>query len=368
MKEIATLTTHGADNYGAILQAHALRRYIEGMGYECRILNYIPEYTVEEYRLIRTPKNLRWVIYAAYQVIHYNKRKKRKDRFAAFRDQYMALSGDVIKKVDDLVQIANEYDTVVIGSDQIWNPRIHDADEAYFLSFPDVATRKISYAASFGQDSIDETFKPEMARRLRGFSEFACREHSGIQIIKELTGKEASFVLDPIFLIDVEEWTKLALAPNDTAHYDMLYFLSDPGKSPYALKKYSERRGNTTLSIGFSPYDCRYRVTCNYTLGPREFLGAIKNADCIITNSFHCTAFAILFEKRFFVRLQSGKDARNDRMLSLLTELGLEDRTYFDKNAEKLDFDKEIDYKAAKEKLNALIRQSKGYLSRALGV
>lgn len=366
MKRIATITTHAALNSGAVLQAYALQRYIENQGCECDVLNYIPSHVDRIYNLIEIPRNFHGVVRTAYQILNYSKRKKRKERFKVFRNEYIKTSGERLKTHSELIETANKYDVVFCGSDQIWNPAIHDFDEGYFLSFPEVKTRRVSYAASFGQDNIDEKFIPELKRRLAVFTDFACREHTAQKLVKELTEQDAEMVLDPVFLIDVEEWKKL-LNPMDTDKaYSLVCFFSNPGQSPFAIKKYAQEKSQEVISIGFLPRDFKYGMRCEYSLGPREFLGAIDSADTIITNSFHCTAFAILMKKNFYTRVNKESGSRNDRMISLLTDLGLEDRLYTDKDADKLDFDKPIDYEKVQLRLNERIEASKRYINRII--
>lgn len=366
MKSIATITTHAALNYGAVLQAYALNKYINDLGYPCDILNYVPSHVDNSYRLVSIPKSPQGLLLSVFQLLNYSKRKQRAQRFAAFRDQYLKLSGEVIRSHGNLIDHANHYDTVVCGSDQIWSPVLHDFDEAYFLSFPEIATRRVSYAASFGQDMIDTDVKPELSRRLAGFSDFACREYSGQRLIRELTGKEAPIVLDPVFLLDVSHWKSLAKPIETKQPYCLLYFLSNPENSPFAAKKYANKHEMQTVSIGFSPRDYKYSVSCDYSLGPQEFLGAICSAETILTNSFHCTAFSILMEKNFYTRISDKKGARNDRMITLLTELGLEDRLYYDKDVDLLDLNKPIDYSAVRVRLQEKINTSRDYIRQIL--
>lgn len=366
MKKIATLTTHAALNYGAVLQAYALCSYINSMGYPCDVLNYVPEHVHESYQLIQPPKSIQGLILSCFQGLYYSARKERQAKFTDFRKQYLHLSGPQLKTHQDLIATANHYDFVVCGSDQIWNPLLHNFDEAYFLSFPDVTAQRVSYAASFGQDEIDPFIKPELQRRLTGFSDFACRENSGQRLIKELANKNAAMVLDPVFLLNSEHWHSLATDSINPKPYALSYFLSNPGQSPFALKKYAQSQNLEVLSIGFSPRDWKYGIRHNYSLGPQEFLGAIASAECILTNSFHCTAFAIIMQKPFYTRISNQAGSRNDRMVSLLTSLGLEDRLYYDRDVDQLDFSKPIDYAAVNERLNALITESKDYLIRVL--
>lgn len=366
MKHIATLTTHAALNYGAVLQAYALHRYIGSTGCKCDVLNYVPEHVDKSYELLSIPKNPQGAVMSAFQLLNYSQRKLRKERFENFRKEYISLSGEKIRSHKRLIEEANSYDMVVCGSDQIWSPVLHGFDEAYFLSFPEIETRRVSYAASFGLDVIDNSFKPELKRRLEGFTDFACRENAGKAIIKELTQKDSEMVLDPVFLIDAEEWKKIAKPLNRNKAFNLAYFLSNPGGSPFALKKYSQKSNTEVLSIGFSPRDFRYGIECDYSLGPCEFLNAVASAEFILTNSFHCTAFAILFGKNFYTRVSEAKGSRNDRMITLLKELGLEDRIYVDSQADSLDFDKKIDYYAVNARLEEKKQASKAYLNNII--
>lgn len=366
MKKIATITTHAALNPGAVLQAYALSRYINDAGYDCEILNYVPPHVDESYALITRPKSIKGLCLSAFQILHYQARKKRKDRFEAFRGEYLPLSGAKLRTHQELIEAANHYDTVIMGSDQIWNPDLHQFDEGYFLSFPEVNARCVSYAASFGQDTVNESLAPELTRRLSGISRFACREYSGQQLIRRLTGKEACMVLDPVFLLDPGDWKKIAKPIAQKAPYVLACFYSNPGKSPAAIRKYAKKSGREILSIGFLPSDISHGMHHNYSLGPREFLGAIASADCVATNSFHCTAFSILMEKPFYTRISEQKNSRNDRMVSLLKDLGLEDRLYCDRDADKLDFRKPIDYYSVKKRMAERIAASREYLIHVL--
>ena len=366
MKHIGTITTHAALNYGAVLQAYALRKYVEEQGYDCNVINYIPGHVDKSYKLISIPKSPKGLVLSTFQAINYSQRKKIKKRFESFREEFIKVSGERIKTHGDLVDTVNKYDLIICGSDQIWSPVLHDFDEGYFLSFPEVKIRRVSYAASFGQDVVDEKFIPELKRRLTCFTDFACREYTAQKLVKRLTDKDAEMVLDPVFLLDNVEWEKIMDPRKTSEPYNLIYFLSNPGQSPFAIKKYAESNNSEVISIGFSPRDFKYGINCNYSLGPREFLSAIASADFVLTNSFHCTAFAILMKKNFYTRISSSKDSRNNRMISLLTDLGLEDRLYVDKDADKLDFNKSIDYEKVQIKLNERIDASKRYIDRIL--
>ena len=270
MRSYATITTHAALNYGAVLQAYALCQYLREQDKDCLVLNYVPDHVLKNYRLIETPRSIKELFVSGFQALHYQAKKRRRERFEAFRNSYIPLSGPRIPDHSALIEAANQYDTVICGSDQIWNPETHGFDEGYFLSFPQITTNRISYAASFGVDTIRDEIKPELSRRLAGFSSFASRERSGQQFIRELTGKEATMVLDPVFLLSPDHWRKLAKPVETGTPYALVYFLSNPGTSPFAIKRYASEHALQTLSIGFSPRDRKYGLTRDYSLALRN--------------------------------------------------------------------------------------------------
>lgn len=366
MKKVGTITTHGALNYGAVLQAYALSKYICDLGVHCEVMDYCPPYVAKSYSLVKSPKKPSDVVLMLFQMLYLRQRKARRDAFEAFREKWLPLSKKKAMNRQELTDLANQYDLLVCGSDQIWNPDLHDFDESYFLSYPEIEVPRVSYAASFGQDTISQSLQEELKRRLSGFSAFACREYTAKKVVEQLTGRKAQMVLDPVFLLSPEEWRHMARPCGMNENYVLAYFLSNPGNSPFAAKKYAEQHHLKTLSVGFSPRDFRYGIRCNYSLGPQEFLGAIMNAETILTNSFHCTAFAILFKKDFYVRVSQGTKGRNDRLYSLLKNLGLENRIYTEDQVEKLDLNAHIDYPAIQSQCEKWVRTSQECLAQML--
>lgn len=350
MIKIATITTQGALNYGAVLQAYALSTYLNGAGYHCEILDYRPNYVKESYRLIKAPHSPSGVLLAGFQALHYQERKMRKQRFEQFQKEYLRTTYEKATQREELTALANEFDLLICGSDQIWNPKLHHFDEAYFLSYPEITVKRMAYAASFGQDSLDDDSKKEIARRIARIERFGCREFSAKKIVEELSGRDAEMVLDPVFLLSAETWRSVKKAfDHKDENYILGYFLSNPGHSIKAACSYAHSAGRKLYSIGFSPRDVGNDAVNCYDLGPQEFLSAVDDAEMVVTNSFHATAFSIIFHKQFFTRISSGADSRNDRMLSLLKQLGLEDRIFTDETAEIIDFTRQIDYEAVEK-------------------
>lgn len=365
--KIGTITTHSALNYGAVLQAYALCKFIRSQKINCDILDYQPKYIKKSYSLLTKPKKLQDLFLVLYQLCYYSQRNERKSKFEDFRKSFLNVTSNKILSKNELIDTSNKFDLLISGSDQIWNPKLHEFDEAYFLSYDEIKVPRISYAASFGQDRIEDKYKDVLINRLKGYHAFGCRENSARKLLLDLLNRESVLVLDPVFLLDVEMWKKIAIYPQKNLKYNLAYFLSNPGESLYAVKKYSDSKKESVVSIGFSPRDMKYKgINKKYNIGPREFLGYIIDADTIISNSFHCTAFSIIFRKNFYVRVSAGNESRNDRMVTLLNELGLSDRVFTDKEAQTIDFNVPIDYKNVEAKLTKLTNQSKDYIRKEI--
>ena len=355
---IGTITTHTADNYGAVLQAYALSTYLD-RGSQCEIVNYCPSYARERYglrRKIRSPKSL---LYALYDRAHAQERKRRKDRFEAFRASHMKLSRECATR-EELKALAGDYDAVVTGSDQVWNPELHGFDENYFLTFCPEHVRKYGYAPSFGLSSLREKQKRIVKLRCEGFSDMAFRERSGARIAGELFGAEFPLVLDPVFLLGCQDWEALLPDVAPAKPYYLCYYLSDPRASVRHVCAMGRRDGVDVISIGYSIKDPLNSARKVYDLGPLEFLSYIRHAQCVFTDSFHATAFSIIFKRPFCTRVDGKNAKRADRVLTLTDSLGLSDRTYAESDIAALTA-APVDYAALEEPLGGMIRASQEY-------
>lgn len=334
--KIGTLTTHMADNYGAVLQAYALSTYLREQT-DCEIMHYYPTYLQDAYHKRVRITDIKSAINSLFYCLHASKRKRRSRRFAAFREQYMRLS-PLYRTREELTAAAENYAGIVAGSDQIWNPDIHGFDENFFLTFCSDAVRKYGYAPSFGVGKLTDEQAAEVKRRCEGFRHLAFREESGVQIAREVLDRECPLVLDPVFLLPAEHWRKLKAADAPKEKYVLCYFLSDPRGSVEAMCKRFQKEGYTIYSIGFSVRDMLNSAKKVYDLGPAEFLAYIDNAAYILTDSFHATAFSLLFGKNFYTRTDGKNAKRADRVISLLKQAGVPERTYADAEAATLPF------------------------------
>lgn len=327
---IKTITCHNVYNHGASLQAYALSRYLTELGHEVEIIDYVPEY-LRHYSLtkINNPRYDRPLVRDAYRLAKLPSRlyalafSKRKKRFDEFTRDHLPLTKRHYPSLDSLTSEPPEADVFIAGSDQIWNPLFKNGwDGAFFLDFAPLGAKKVSYAASFAVSEISDESKEFMSVRLSDFDSISVRESSGRELLSQM-GIEGRQVLDPVFLLDRGHWEGLAVKPKAEKYLLIYDFDASPELLAFARATALERGLKIASLFKTEGVDIVFDGH-----GPREFLGDILNAECIISNSFHATAFSIIFGRDFYVFRR--REGINTRMADLLAAYGLSDRMVSD--------------------------------------
>jgi len=295
MKKTATITFQNADNYGAILQAYALNKTITNFGVENHILNYQCKYMGKPYGLAALKRKgiIRFILGIAYYLV----RMPRKAKFSELRSQ-MKMTPKLNKS--DLINLEELYDGFIAGSDQVWNDSITDLDPSFFLDFVKSPEKKLSYAASFGFESMPDDLKIKYKELLKDFSSYNMREASGVEIIASLLKKPANLVLDPTLLLTREEWNTIACAPVKKEKYILVYQVTLSSFLLNTVKKIVKSTGYKVVVIPF-PLGGFLKAKPNLSAGPREWIGLIRDAEIVVTDSFHGCCFSILYNKKFYV-------------------------------------------------------------------
>ncbi len=346
---IRIITIHGIPNFGSVFQSYGLCKYLKESGYEdTEIIDYNPAYY-----------NKGSIKTLLGRVLNYKSYIIRTRKFRDFVAKNLSLTSKKFKTINELSTENFDADVYIAGGDQLWNV-FHDSgnDPAYRLTC--FNGKKISYATSMGQKDFPPDELKKLANDIRDFSSIAVREASSVPLLKS-QGLAATNVVDPVYLLPVEEYEKF-LVPVNQPDY-MVVYLVTPSKLledtiTYLKNKYNLR---VILCSGFSK-----KCTCDEfkkDLGPDEILSYIKNAKIVLSSSFHATAFSIMFQKQFYTILPDTHT--NERIEDLLEKRGLSYRivkndTKFDEN-----FDKEIDYSSIKD-YSCLVEKSKDYLKNAL--
>lgn len=220
--------------------------------------------------------------------------------------------------------IDNEFDYFVSGSDQIWNhtfsaSRFHD----FFLQFAD-PQKRIAVSASIGLDSVSEEWKGFYARQLKSYRAISVREERAKQIVEELSGRTATVVSDPVMVLDIEDWRDVERRPNVALDKDyiLVYVLGTLSQEVKEKINQWGKRGKCSI---YNMLD--KEVPELFTCGPAEFLSLVENAKLVVTDSFHCSAFSILFSKPFVVIKRNDRNRdMGSRLDTLLQKYALDDR------------------------------------------
>ena len=350
MEKAGILTFHRASNYGAVLQAYALQRVIEQMGYSSEIIDY------------RSP-----AIEAAHNPLIFNKKEGAKNlllfpvklikhkKFTDFRKRYLRLS----KKADNksIDNIISDYSVLITGSDQVWNDKISGQDINYFLPY-NLSVRKYSYAASLG-DSYDESWTKEMFSKYgSGFNTISLREKSSQDFVSESSGKKCRIDVDPTLLLSKDEWLKIAKRPKISEPYILIYTLAASPALIQAAKEMSDKTGMEIIFLNNSfTYDTNLKKTRFST--PEEFIGWFSEANFVFTNSFHGTAFSIIMNKPFVVS-KNAVIGVNKRSMDLMQMFEIENRVISEKT--DMAYLSEIDWEKSNLLLSEQVENAKTYL------
>ena len=216
--------------------------------------------------------------------------------------------------------VNEEYDCFLAGSDQIWNYHFaSNRTEDFFLSFAENG-KKNSISASFGVESIPEDKRQLYINGLSGFSHISVREDAGAEIIKDLLGRDVPVLVDPVMMLDTEEWMRVEKKPRAdlSKPYVLKYYL---GEEESEIDRWAKDNGYAIYSL-MDP-----KNGALYSSGPGEFLSLIRNAALVCSDSFHCIVFSILFSTPFIVYERQGKENyMTSRLKTLLGKFGFENR------------------------------------------
>jgi len=377
--KVGIITFHFVPNQGAVLQCLATKTFLEKNGHEAFVIDYRPYYHVIRYCKHRNPvQYARWywkkhrkkslpgrvaVFGKSFvRALVLNRKKSENatlDAFEAFTSKYLPMT----ERYDSLKQLRERppvMDAYVSGSDQLWNPQLLDQelDRAYFLDFGEEKVPKVSYAVSMGKLQ-EERYLKELKDCCKVLTAVSIREYDAETI--SATGRDVHVCIDPTLLLepsDFEAFENKEVA--DRGEYVFIYGFEDTKELQEAVRAVREKYGLKV--VNGSPH----RITIEDAeklrdYGPDQFLSLIKGAKFVVTNSFHGTAFSIIYQKNFITVPHS---TRGSRMTDLLGKLGLAYRLW---GTESFSYEREIDWNDAHQKLMVLRQHSADYLLVAIG-
>lgn len=360
--KIGILTFHDAHNYGAVLQAYALKKYLMNMGYDSVVINYhhkdIPDGFPKKRKIIKGDSLKE--IYAHFKKMRYSHKSHilRWNKFNKFiKDltnncNYVYDCEEKLSKIEDI-------DVWICGSDQIWNPDItRGLNKGFFLHF-ETKAKKISYATSMGIEKLEEKYEEDFKKYINAIDHISVREDQLKNYTTKFTKKEVQKVLDPTLLINEEEYKDL-IVPVKKKNYLLIYALGPDERLTKLANKIAKQKNLKIIELN-DLHKKNYMFEQVSDAGPEEFVSLIKNANYIVTNSYHGTIFSMIFNKEFYVITRNN---RNSRMETLLKTAEISERL-LEGNVD-VDLDKLIDYEKVKEKLKVEIDKSKKFLEESL--
>lgn len=340
MKKVGIITIESM-NFGNRLQNYALQQVVKSQNFTVR--------TLHRNRIISGYKaSLKRYVQSILQT-----------KVAKFRqfDSYIEFSDITIGRDDYPEDLADKFDYFVVGSDQVWNPHFDFvAGKCDFLAFAK-DNQKISYAASFGISQIPLERKEEYAEYLETFKAISVREKQAAKIVKDLTDKTATVVLDPTLLLDETDWKKVEKRSHWRPRHKYVFVYALGDKSDRFKSKIEQLRKEYEI------FDvCAVQKNGRkLPVGPSEFIYLLRNAEIVLTDSFHATVFSIIFHKKFitFNRIGLNMNSRIESLAELIEE---KDRLNEYGN---LDCEIEIDYKKVDEILKRERKKSIEFLKSA---
>lgn len=340
MKRIGITTMYtNSTNYGGLLQAYALCKVFEGLGYEAEQIRFYSgkKSHAASRREVLQASSLKSIIrlanismnakYRAFvkKLFFSKKMEYRKQAFTEFRE--MIPHSKEIYKPEMINNAARNYDYFVAGSDQIWAPEYYEP--AYFLEFVHDKP-KFSYAASLAKTELTEEEQKQYKERLRDFIGVSVREASGIHALESVSSTPVQQVLDPTLLLSREQWDEVCAERQVTEDYIFCYYLGDDERARALVEEFAIQRN---LKIVTLPYllgeyrrcDLHFGDIKLYEVSPAQFISLIKYASFVFTDSFHASVFSIIYGRIFYVFQRKGHLNMTTRIISLLDLAGAQE-------------------------------------------
>lgn len=329
--KIGILTFHCAHNYGAVLQAYGLQEYLKSCGHEVEVIDYRPKYLTRGNELFPFPSRstpsfwgnvtswIQWIARIPLRLLELPFRLRRRKGFEKFISEKLNLSRERFGNNGRVP--ADKYDAIVFGSDQIWSPNHTAGGDPIFLGdFPAPAgTLKIAYAASAGAASATLGENPVFANALKNFSALSVREDNLGASLQPKTDLKIETVLDPTLLTDKSVWDKLAEPPEPDKKYVLVYQVAYNPAADRIARELAAQLGADVVEIWAGNWRSRGKI-----VSPEQFVGWFKNAACVVSTSFHGTAFSLIFKKPFYY--VGNGNAGENRPKQILNTFGLSDR------------------------------------------
>lgn len=375
MKKIGIITFHASHNCGSFLQAYALQRFLIKNNFDVEVINYSNDGQQQLYKIVFKNNSIKNIL---KNIVLLPRRKILKNtykNYEKFIHDNLKLSKAKFSMIKELKDYKFNYEIFICGSDQVWNVTIDDFDESYFLPFVSNC-KKIAYAPSFGAKKMSNYLSEEEMRKyieyLNDFSLLTIREENGKKWLKEILNIDVPVVLDPTLLLEREDYQKIEDSYDENISGKYIFYYS-PSYKPEINKlvnKISKKYGLRVIAWNPRSYYLKLMNFSNFYLpkkqNPGVYLSLIRDAELVITTSFHGTIFSTIYQKKFWVIKNGEMYGDDDRVRTLINQLRIADRLIPSNYNEDFDYLKEVNYKKYEEELANMKNFSQNTLLRGI--
>lgn len=363
MTKVDVLTIHFGINHGSVLQCYALTSVLTDMGADVEVIDYVPpRYKMWNNVNIKFPnKPLLWR--TAYFLASSLIRFPQKLIFRRYLRSHISLTRRFSNK-REMNDAGLDADVYIVGSDQVWNSTYNGAaDDSYFLPFAPEGKVKASYAASIGRDELDSDEGSKFRKELASFNGVSVRETRAQELLNE-AGVSARVDLDPVFFFSADRWRKLASSKKYSDRYVLVYVIAQNYEEMVGqARQIADALGVKLYVLSVKPIHSE-GVDRNFIFSnPSDFLGLFDQAEFVISNSFHGTAFSIIFGKRFLTYATK----YNSRIENILSFTHLEERLVTERFSDKQVMD-DINFDDAHRRIASSMKDSAKYLQSIVGI
>lgn len=342
---IGIITVFYSENYGSVLQSFALRKYINNQGLEAVYINTRNKYSSHSMK--------RMLMSSSFRLIHGDIKNtvlliKKYKNFCQTLDMFTSV------EIND-----DNLDLLIVGSDTVW-----DVDSKYFMESQDIfwpissSTRvmAISYGASVANSTPEHLRKLSYPLKcLEQLNAISVRDQYSYEVVTSVTEKPVSIVCDPTLLLKMDDYQDLFVTTPKESYIAVYLFEELDPKCIKIIKDWAQKKHLRIISI------CKHLQWCDEVVDPsvENFVSYIKDADYVITNTFHGTIFSIIFNKQF-----TCFGAKKKKISEFLRMIHLTDRIIDDKNIVSGNLDSSIDYQVVENELDAIREDSYRYLNQ----
>lgn len=368
---IGIITWFTGPNYGTNLQAIALQYFLRKKGHEVSIINYEVDSPIEKTTVLQKLKNQPRKFVTKYALKKYSSQIMSRNEKMANEIKRNCQLTERIQNTEELINVCNNFDVLICGSDQIWNPNWYHP--FYYADYSEILTRRISYAPSLGVNEISDEVLPNIINSLGKFDCVSVREEKGAELIAPYIRQKPQVVLDPTLLLSATEWNNIfpevtEMVDSEKDKYVLAFFLGEEPKHFQATRNFANRHNLKCILVPYKGISYLQNMDIRADVSTADLMHLIRNAKYIITDSFHMTIFSIIHKKQFYTFKRFKEDflqSQNVRVTNLLELFQLRNRMVENCSAFIGDFE-DINYKEVLQILDFEKEKSEKFLLNSL--